>query len=450
VECQLDIIEKRGRSPAIIKEALAHLPAKLDSVYSRILQQIDKSDWQDVHRILTWLVASKIPLDADTLSFVPTIDPGEQSVDLNRRLLRPQHDILELCGSLVKTTAGKFGRQIIVLAHYSVAEYLTRLSFDDGTSLSCFAIRMQDADSHICAASIVLFQWLEAQGLESENKRSEARRSMKRILDYCLEHWWKHASSQVQIERMDLIRSLLRDRRGWCLHLDAKIHISLKMSPTGYYCQSSKHNFARARGIERHCGCPEIELYIATVLGLCEVVAASIADGAELSASVFIAAIKGQHRDVVELLLKNQIDPNFSVACRTPLTVAINATLTPTQTSKDIIELLLRYGANPNCPPSTNPLARQYGMWEEPLNFAGISRNTGVINLLLAYGAKIQSPTFRWGRGHGKFSDCCVAAGKWCGCDRPYFTSEWCGLGTTAYERPKCLRDTKQWRMSEC
>jgi hypothetical protein len=74
------------------------------------------------------------------------------------------------------------------------------------------------------------------------------------------------------------------------------------MSPTGYYCQSSKHNFARARGIERHCGCPEIELYIATVLGLCEVVAASIADGAELSASVFIAAIKGQHRDVVELL----------------------------------------------------------------------------------------------------------------------------------------------------
>jgi hypothetical protein len=236
-------------------------------VYSRILERVDREDWQVVHRIFTWLVASKEPLNADTLAMVPSIDPDERSVNPGLRFLTPREDILKLCGSLVKIIAGKFGRHVIVLAHYSVEEYLLRLPSDGRTSLSHFAIRRDWADSHICAASIVLFQWLEAQGQKSKKERIETRRTTGGIRTYCLKHWLEHASSpQVQIERMDLIRSFLRDWRGWCWNLDFKI--TFRLPPiASYWC--SKHGTPFDNdGNRTHCGCPETEPHIARSLGL--------------------------------------------------------------------------------------------------------------------------------------------------------------------------------------
>lgn len=214
----MDILE-HCRSVAAIEDALETLPAELDAVYSRMLRNIRKSDWTAAGRILPWLIACKEPLPIEALTCVPMICLDTQTVDVGRRLLSSQ-EILNMCGSLLKPVNNGWGEEVIVLAHYSIEEYLIRLPLQGSGLSPYFAIRRRKADSEICATCILMLQWADSpdtiESVAEPTEESNGQSVIAKFLKYCSRYWWQHASSEeVQRERMPLIRSLLRDRCGY-------------------------------------------------------------------------------------------------------------------------------------------------------------------------------------------------------------------------------------------
>jgi ankyrin repeat protein len=134
--CQLDALAK-CRNRARLRKSLATLPSTLDDTYERILCSISEEDVEYAIRILRWLSFSARPLLPEEVAQAVAIDPERHApVDMDEVLEDPS-DVLDICSSLVILTTispteiwgdGGVDRpeyQALVLAHYSVQEYLT-------------------------------------------------------------------------------------------------------------------------------------------------------------------------------------------------------------------------------------------------------------------------------------------------------------------------------------
>ena len=118
VQCQLDVLPKI-RTPRALQEALKALPEGLYETYDRILSRINVADYDYVVRMLKWLVGAERVLDLEELAEGIAIDPLEDRFDPADRLMEPE-EVLDLCGSLIRLEED----QTVVLAHFSVKEYL--------------------------------------------------------------------------------------------------------------------------------------------------------------------------------------------------------------------------------------------------------------------------------------------------------------------------------------
>jgi ankyrin repeat protein len=129
--CQLDTLGK-CRNRANLRKALATLPPTLDKTYERILCAIAEEDAEYAVRVLLWLAFSGRPLAVEEVAEVIAIDVTRDPAFDREEVLEDPQDALDICSSLVTTATDNnngYGRleskrQIAVLAHYSVKEYL--------------------------------------------------------------------------------------------------------------------------------------------------------------------------------------------------------------------------------------------------------------------------------------------------------------------------------------
>ena len=132
---QLDTLGK-CRNRLMLRESLATLPPTLDQTYDRILCAISENDSEYAVRILRWLAFSARPLLVEEISEVVAIDPERDPAFDCQEVLEDPLDALDICSSLVTIATpeesflqmGRRGsvstRKVILLAHYSVKEYL--------------------------------------------------------------------------------------------------------------------------------------------------------------------------------------------------------------------------------------------------------------------------------------------------------------------------------------
>ena len=153
IQCQLDCL-RTIRTPQALNHALQTLPAGLDETYDRILASIAEEDHEYVHRMLHWLVASERPLSAEELAEAIALNPAKDQLDLAERLIVPE-EVFELCGSLIRVEED----QTVVLAHFSVKEYLLSAHLAaKGESIAKFALQPDRSRCHLtmCILSYVL------------------------------------------------------------------------------------------------------------------------------------------------------------------------------------------------------------------------------------------------------------------------------------------------------
>lgn len=99
MECQLDSLRKCLTPPAV-KRALCQLPKTLDETYNRILNSIPEEYQREARCVLHLLVVSYRPLTLGEVAEAVAVDCENEIFDPADRL-RNQHDILEICSSLV-------------------------------------------------------------------------------------------------------------------------------------------------------------------------------------------------------------------------------------------------------------------------------------------------------------------------------------------------------------
>jgi hypothetical protein len=127
--CQLDTLGK-CRNRAMLRDALAALPPTLDKTYERILCAIADEDAMYAIRVLLWLAFSDRPLTVEEVAELVAIDVARDPSFDREEVLEDPLEVLEICSSLVTTETDSGNgrlqttRQMAVLAHYSVKEYL--------------------------------------------------------------------------------------------------------------------------------------------------------------------------------------------------------------------------------------------------------------------------------------------------------------------------------------
>ena len=165
IQCQLDMLQ-RIRTLRALRDALQTLPTGLDETYDRILMSIDEGDHEYVLRMLYWLVGSKRPLSFTELAEAIALNPDKDHLDPAERLMFPE-EIFELCGSLTRMEED----QTVVLAHFSVKEYLLsgHLARKD-ERLAKFALDSDSSRRHLsmCILSYVLSIGLRVQCLQQD------------------------------------------------------------------------------------------------------------------------------------------------------------------------------------------------------------------------------------------------------------------------------------------
>ena len=102
-------------------------PADLNEMYDNVLLRLESTDTRQQkqrsreirRKILTWIGLAKEPLRVDEIAYACAVGDGEEMVDLAKRLLYSEEDILGKCGPLVEIAGG-----IVQYTHLSVREYL--------------------------------------------------------------------------------------------------------------------------------------------------------------------------------------------------------------------------------------------------------------------------------------------------------------------------------------
>ncbi|KAH9931798.1 uncharacterized protein B0H18DRAFT_67400 [Fomitopsis serialis] len=123
IDCQFDMLCRRGWTVGGIAQVLSSLPHGLESTYERIFSEVERNGEDAlmvVNRALMWLITTLRPLTENEILEALMIEKGRPTLNQSQRLWRPD-DLLYLCSSLVyvEPTTG-----CIKLSHYSVREFI--------------------------------------------------------------------------------------------------------------------------------------------------------------------------------------------------------------------------------------------------------------------------------------------------------------------------------------
>jgi ankyrin repeat protein len=177
----------------MLRKALATLPATLDQTYERILCAISEEASEYALRILRWLTFSMRTLSLNEIAEVVAIDITRDPAFDRDEVLEDPLDALGICSSLVTiatVNTYKQGRyrelQTIVLAHYSVQEYLLSDRIKHGRAKQ-YSLRKFDCHESITRACLkYLLQFKQPQMLPEEVLDDYA------LATYSAEYWASH------------------------------------------------------------------------------------------------------------------------------------------------------------------------------------------------------------------------------------------------------------------
>ncbi|KAK2788575.1 hypothetical protein FQN53_003426 [Emmonsiellopsis sp. PD_33] len=366
--CQLDTLEK-CLTRSQLRKALGSLPATLDETYDRILVKIADEYVEYALRILTWLAFSARPLGLSEVAEVVAVDT-DSGFDPDGVLEDPM-DVMAICSTLVTITPPHrrfHGRQkvvekTVVLAHYSVKEYLLSDRIQQGLA-SRFVLKPIACETSIAKGCLrYLLQFRDSVSCSAQEVIKTSKLAV-----YAAEFWTYHARAvgrDPDSMNQLIIEFLICEdafRKAYQIYTP-KWHRTPREFP------------AWRRGlIPTYYPSP---LHYATSSGLPEIARLLIRDGADinaicdLSGSALCAAVCCRDGSMVSMLLQEGADvnspPNSDL---TPLSIAAIYNKT------GIVELLLQAG------PRVETLSRALGI-------AAFLRRAEVVKMLLRNGADV-------------------------------------------------------------
>jgi ankyrin repeat protein len=467
--CQLDTLTK-CLNRAMLRKQLATLPPTLDKTYERILGSIPEEYSSYAIRLLRWLAFSVRPLLLEELAEAVAIDPERNTPFDRDEVLEDPSDILEICSSLVVLTVISSNEvtadydlsprncEALVLAHYSVQEYLTSERCLQGP-MARFGTTPEACHGFIMSSCLSYLQLLDEAdyfsinrvdhvklGLYSANfwinhaqNTTMNRRLTQQVIGIMTNseavyyNWIKmHDPDQPQ-ERSDITRdsysvpgplyySCLVGFTNVTQHLirikDADVNAqgghygtALQAASVGGYDKIVDALLAKGADVNAQGGEYGTALQAASVGGYDKIVNALLAKGADVNAqggvygTALLAASEGGHNKVVDILLTYSVDVNtqdryYGTALQAASEGGHNK----------IVDSLLAKGADVNA---------QGGKHNTALQAASVGGHDKIVDVLLAKGADVNAQDRYYGTalqaasvgGHDKIVDVLLAKG---------------------------------------
>ena len=183
-----------------LRKALQALPKTLDETYDRILCKIEGDDRTYSFKILQWLAFSAEPLSLEQLVEVIAIDISETpQFDVARRFEDPL-DVLEMCSSLLtvyhsqdlfrshrEIKSGDIPTYLVMLAHFSVKEYLLSDRIRDGPAAKYF---LEEIPSNVALTKDCVAYLLQVNDPKAP---AEELAEAYPLLRYTVIYWTTHA-----------------------------------------------------------------------------------------------------------------------------------------------------------------------------------------------------------------------------------------------------------------
>ncbi|KAN0076279.1 hypothetical protein V8E54_006421 [Elaphomyces granulatus] len=331
----------------------------LDKAYDDTVNRIENQG-HGIHelakRVLFWVVYAKRPLTAEELRHALAVEPG--TCRLDKTNLYPIKDMVSSCAGLIIVDSN-----IVRLVHYTTQEYFQR------HGLKSF----EDVQRNIIATSCLTYLSYDvfAEGCLTKSDL-ESRLQQNVFFEYAGQNWAYHIQDTL-LSVGDLALKLLMD--------DGKASASSQVLFSRYYLQQfcGMHlvayfglNDIMVRLLEEKD--PDTKdsfgrtpLSYATERGNARVVELLLDYNADLNSKCEDGWHQKGNKGVVELLLKNGVQPDFEDESRhTPLSLAIEGGYAA------VVELLLVQGVK---------VDYRYGL--TPLSRAAENGDKGVVELLL-------------------------------------------------------------------
>jgi hypothetical protein len=202
------------RTGRAIKEALAGMPLTLSDAYIDILDRIPASDRQIVRETLILLCFSVRPLQLDELAEAAILQEGDDDLDEDCRLSRPEV-LLDICWGFIDVDGDD-----AKLVHDSIRSFLTSDLIKE-SKVAFFALNAEECHQKILQKCIAYLSFREfAKGRVIQEHDYDWRTERYPFVSYAALYWPIHAdSTPLKPEDEQLILSFFATKqqiRGGC------------------------------------------------------------------------------------------------------------------------------------------------------------------------------------------------------------------------------------------
>ncbi|EUC31762.1 hypothetical protein COCCADRAFT_38175 [Bipolaris zeicola 26-R-13] len=367
--CQLDTLAK-CRTRAALRRALVTLPPTLDKTYDRILSAISEDDSRYAITILRWLTFAARPLSLGEVAEIVAINLDDEATFDRDEVLEDPLDVLNICSSMVTISTEESetqgpAKQIVVLAHYSVKEYLISDRIQKGSAAH---YSMQLAVCHDAIARSCLGYLLQFQGVKmlSHNNAKEFR-----LADYSAMFWIEHVR-------------MTNEQTEWCSQ-EAIILLSEKSDVYVNWLRIHTPGMPwKGSNFQRSLQSMPLPFYYAGLLGLKRVVKLLLNAGADVNAqgglygnALQAASVKG-HEQIVKILLNAGADVNAQGGLYGNALQAASV-----EGHEQIVKILLNAGADVNA---------QGGLYSNALYTASVEGHEQILLVSKIDNTQLQDP----------------------------------------------------------
>ena len=332
MRCQLEVL-RHCLAPSV-RKVLEELPETLDETYEQVLRDINKPNREHAFRLLQCLAVALRPLRVDELAEVLAIDfnapahKGIPQLNPDWRWSDQRGALLSACSSLIEIVdVGNC--EVVQFSHFSVREFLTSDRLANPSDVSCYHILLEPAHTILAQACLGVLLWLNDY-IIGHNNVDEIP-----LLEYAAKHWIDHARFKNVTSR---IRDVMEyffdaDKRHWT----AWCEVQTIDEPWEWFESDPGTDYS-------------FPLYYASLWGLYDLTEHLVGKNPEQinakggrMVSPLVAALRGKHFQVAELLHRNGADVDVRDHYKdTPLREACRAGVL------DILQWLLNHGADVN------------------------------------------------------------------------------------------------------
>ncbi|KAK2592122.1 hypothetical protein QQS21_010193 [Conoideocrella luteorostrata] len=353
-------IEALTQQPTVghIREALANLPDRLDSIYEQAMMRIRNQGgnlWKLARKTLSWLVVARRVLSTTEVRNAVAIQPG--SSELNMLFIPTIEMIGTVCAGLITIDSQS---DTVRLVHYTTQQFFEAVG-------AHWFLDAETAITKICI-TYLSFNTFDSGFCEDEDQLVQ-RLHANPLYEYASCNWGYHAAKASMGEDISILR-FLSDNTKICSSTQI-------LSDSDDYCF---HN-CRYEPTEMSA------LHIAAYFGLDNTIRCLLEGKHNINEKdshgrppLWLAAKEGRSV-TVSLLLQNDADPDpKNHEGRTPLWLATK------NRHVDVVKELLEAGACPNPKP--------FGFFDDgssPLLLAAESGHDSIAQLLIAKGADVNS-----------------------------------------------------------